>query len=176
MNSKNFRMIAVICCALYILAYLFMAVITVSASMGMSVSVSATGMDLVAGMQNEMIGEAEGSLIYLIPVGLGILMGLLSLLVNGKAAGVVDIIGGILPIAFCLVVISYAKKQMGSAGYLGVVNITPGIGVILCLILGIAAGVLCILSAKGPGGGKLQSSYQPDKTDFGSGDSSDDEW
>ena len=151
---NGFKIGAAVCCFVYVLAFLLLPFVVF---MGVSV-LSLPGSELLS-------SSFWGWLVLLA----GIAMGVCALLADGMISGIVCAVGAFVPlIAFFVTRSTLIPVDLYGAGSVIARFITQvGAGVILPVILGIAAAALCFLSGY---------KKQPKKITAGLGADTDDDW
>ena len=135
MNSNYFKLGALGCCVLYLVLYLFLPV----------VSIPFVGVGASASQAMSVTGWP-----WLVIIG-GVAMGVCALLLPGKKAAIVSLVGAFLPLISFALIKGDITGVVGGIG-LGVVAnyagalFNIGLGVILAMLCGIGSAVLCFLS------------------------------
>ena len=169
MTKSTLKIIAVCCCAAFLLCYLFLPLIAIKL-----VGIGATSMQLMS-----------LSAICILPIIAAIAMCVCSFVLDGKTAGIVNIIGAFTPLIAYLVVNGQLGSLLSSAGSsasnaldigfnLGSLGgtaasalLTIGSGAIISIILGIGAAVCCFLS---------ENAQKPAERSAGLGSTTDNDW
>lgn len=164
--KNSFRLIATGCCAIFLIAYLFLPFF----------AIVLTGIGASAIQLLQMMQMVPACAWCLVPVIAGIAMVICTLLLPGKKACLVNAIGSVLPLITYFIVqasmagsVNQILSGTGAppAGHLAASVLTVGAGVIVSLIFGIAAAVLAYLS---------ENARTPVQRTAGLGASEDDEW
>ena len=155
---NGLRIGAVVCCFLYVIAFLLLPFVMV-------VILPVQGAQLLSTFWGWLVLAA------------GIAMGICAMLVDGKIAAIVSGVGALVPLivfytAPGAILKSFIPADLGSAGNLAgsvvsVYAVQIGAGAILPLILGIGSAVLCFLSGQ---------NRKPKNITAGLGAETDDDW
>lgn len=161
MNKNTFRFCAAGCCAAYTLCYLFLPLLGVR----------------LAGVGLSAVQLISWDFLYILPLPVGIAMGICACMLPGKTAGAICLGGSFLPVLMYFILSSQLTSLGGMAGAglnAGAIGsaaasllFTIGAGAILAVLFGIAAGIFCFLS---------ENIRKPAERTAGFSASEDDDW